>query len=167
MIRLAAVALGLASGVRKLHRTSKESLDLVVTCTGSTIQCNGAQCCPGIPETNYLNFPCPNAPAGWNNCEGPAPGNPSPSPPSPSPPGPPSTGGGCCRFEADCGDCGEDGTGWCHQSASNCEVCTGVFDPSASAPSCGGSPSPPGPSPPGPPAPPGPTPPAPAGTPVE
>merc|ERR1719277_1720238 len=62
----------------------------------------------------------------------------------------------CCRFEADCGDCGEDGTGWCHQSADNCVVCTGVFDPSGSAPSCGGSPSPPGPSPP-----------APVGTPVE
>merc|ERR1711972_1229682 len=30
--------------------------------------------------------------------------------------------GGCCRFGADCGDCGEDGTGWCHQSASNCTV---------------------------------------------
>jgi len=44
--------------------------------------------------------------------------------------------GGCCRFGADCGDCGEDGTGWCHQSASNCAVCTGSFDSSASAPSC-------------------------------
>merc|ERR1719464_2596196 len=36
--------------------------------------------------------------------------------------------GGCCKFESNCGDCGEDGTGWCHQSAENCEVCTGVFD---------------------------------------
>jgi len=47
--------------------------------------------------------------------------------------------GGCCRFGADCGDCGEDGTGWCHGSASNCATCTGSFDPSGSAPSCGAS----------------------------
>jgi len=44
--------------------------------------------------------------------------------------------GGCCRFGADCGDCGEDGTGWCHESASNCAECTGSFDPGASAPGC-------------------------------
>merc|ERR1719429_126579 len=44
--------------------------------------------------------------------------------------------GGCCRFGADCGDCGEDGTGWCHQSSSNCAQCTGSFDPSGSAPGC-------------------------------
>merc|ERR1712084_75825 len=42
-------------------------------------------------------------------------------------------GGGCCRFEADCGDCGDDGTGWCHESASNCAQCTGNFDPGAPA----------------------------------
>merc|ERR1719330_2316396 len=75
-------------------------------------------------------------------------GSPSPSP-SPG-------GGGCCRFEADCGDCGEDGTGWCHLSSSNCATCTGVFDPSAPSPGCnGGGPGPgPGPSPPSPPSPP-------------
>merc|ERR1719412_788268 len=63
-------------------------------------------------------------------------------------------GGGCCRFEADCGDCGEDGTGWCHQSAGNCAQCTGTFDPAGSPPAgCGGggggnpSPSPPAPQP--------------------
>merc|ERR1712117_2221 len=56
-------------------------------------------------------------------------------------------GGGCCMFGADCGDCGLDGTGWCHQSASNCATCTGSFNPSASAPNCngGGSPAPPTP----------------------
>merc|ERR1719221_2062397 len=43
---------------------------------------------------------------------------------------------GCCMFGADCGDCGEDGTGWCHESASNCEQCTGSFDASAEAPNC-------------------------------
>merc|ERR1740121_2982593 len=32
------------------------------------------------------------------------------------------------------GGCGEDGTGWCHQSASNCATCTGSFDPSGPAP---------------------------------
>merc|ERR1719343_1004885 len=65
-------------------------------------------------------------------------------------------------FEADCGDCGEDGTGWCHESASNCEICTGTFDPSAEAPNCvPGAPSPsPPPSPPAP-SPPAPSPPAP------
>merc|ERR1719413_313548 len=58
-------------------------------------------------------------------------------------PAPPPGSGGCCRFGADCGDCGDDGTGWCHQSAANCDVCTGTFDPSGSAPSCGSNPSPP------------------------
>merc|ERR1712012_422241 len=62
--------------------------------------------------------------------------------PAPSPSPGPSPGEGCCRFGADCGECGEDGTGWCHQSASNCAVCTGSFDSSASAPSCGGGGSP-------------------------
>jgi len=47
-----------------------------------------------------------------------------------------SGGGGCCKFGADCGDCGDDGTGWCHLSASNCATCTGSFDPSAPAPGC-------------------------------
>merc|ERR1719414_336921 len=59
----------------------------------------------------------------------------------------PTPSGGCCRFGADCGDCGEDGTGWCHQSASNCAECTGSFDSSASAPNCGGVPTPPSPTP--------------------
>merc|ERR1712183_1014647 len=69
----------------------------------------------------------------------PAPGPPTPpTPPSPSPPGPaPPAAGGCCRFGDDCGDCGDDNTGWCHQSAANCEVCTGTFDASSPAPSCG------------------------------
>merc|ERR1719464_1795751 len=58
--------------------------------------------------------------------------------------------GGCCMFGDDCGDCGLDGTGWCHESASNCAECTGSFNPSASAPNCngGGSPAPTPPSPP-------------------
>merc|ERR1719479_568450 len=45
---------------------------------------------------------------------------------------------GCCRFGEDCGDCGKEGTGWCHESASNCATCTGSFDPSGPAPWCGG-----------------------------
>merc|ERR1712083_345231 len=32
---------------------------------------------------------------------------------------------GCCKFGNDCADCGEDGTGWCHQSPGNCAVCGG------------------------------------------
>jgi len=52
----------------------------------------------------------------------------------------PGSGQGCCKFGADCGDCGEDGTGWCHESASNCALCTGTFDPSAAAPACVGEP---------------------------
>merc|ERR1711992_215235 len=63
-----------------------------------------------------------------------------------------SPGGGCCRFGADCGDCGEDGTGWCHQSASNCATGTGIFDPTGTPPpGCGGSPTPGPPAPPPPP----------------
>jgi len=87
------------------------------------------------------------------------------SPPGPSPPG----SGGCCRFGADCGDCGEDGTGWCHGSAGNCATCTGSFDSSGPSPSCGGdgTPSPsPNPSPNPSPSPTPPTPQAPAGSPV-
>merc|ERR1711920_1210682 len=45
-----------------------------------------------------------------------------------------------------CGDCGPNGEGWCHKSASNCAACAGSFGSSASAPSCSGSPSPPPPS---------------------
>merc|ERR1712051_1169477 len=64
--------------------------------------------------------------------------HPIPTPSVPTPSG----GGGCCKFGADCGDCGNDGTGWCHQSASNCATCTGTFDSSAASPSCNGSPTP-------------------------
>merc|ERR1719464_1527882 len=87
--------------------------------------------------------------------------NDGPAPPSPGP-APPASGG-CCKFGADCGDCGDDSTGWCHQSAANCEVCTGTFDASAPAPSCNGDAPAPVPTPPAPPTPPSPvpTPPAP------
>jgi endoglucanase len=54
----------------------------------------------------------------------------------------PGPSGGCCKFGADCGDCGEDGTGWCHQSAGNCAVCTGSFDSGAGSPSCSGGSAP-------------------------
>merc|ERR1719384_1629713 len=57
--------------------------------------------------------------------------------PSPVPaPVPTPVGDGCCRFGADCGDCGNDGTGWCHMSAENCDVCTGNFDPIGFGPNC-------------------------------
>jgi endoglucanase len=48
------------------------------------------------------------------------------------------SGGGCCKFEGSstCGDCGDDGTGWCHGSANNCNTCTGTFDDSAQKPAC-------------------------------
>merc|ERR1711920_676968 len=76
-----------------------------------------------------------------------------PPPPTPSPTPTPTPGGGCCKFGGACGDCGDDGTGWCHASASNFAVGTGTYDSGASAPSCsgGGNPSPspsPSPSPP-------------------
>merc|ERR1719436_1026184 len=81
--------------------------------------------------------------------DGPAPPSPGPAPPSPGP-APPGSGG-CCKFGADCGDCGDDNTGWCHQSAANCEICTGTFDSTADSPSCDGSPDPvPSPNPPAP-----------------
>merc|ERR1712183_398027 len=86
--------------------------------------------------------------------------NDGPAPPSPPGPAPPAAGG-CCRFGDDCGDCGDDNTGWCHQSAANCEVCTGSFDASAPAPSCETDPAP-APAPPTPPTPPSPSPPGPA-----
>merc|ERR1719400_209246 len=88
--------------------------------------------------------------------------NDGPAPPSPGP-APPASGG-CCKFGADCGDCGDDNTGWCHQSAANCEICTGTFDASAPAPSCNGDAPAPVPTPPMPPSP-SPVPPAPSPTP--
>merc|ERR1712242_221133 len=91
--------------------------------------------------------------------------NNGPAPPSPGP-APPASGG-CCKFGADCGDCGDDNTGWCHQSAANCEICTGTFDASAAAPSCNGDAPAPVPTPPTPPTPPSPSPvPAPSPGPV-
>merc|ERR1712045_168536 len=82
---------------------------------------------------------------------GPAPPSPGPAPPSPA-------SGGCCKFGPDCAGCGDDNTGWCHQSAANCEICTGTFDASAPAPSCSGDAPAPVPTPPTPPTPPSPSP---------
>merc|ERR1712232_322291 len=42
-----------------------------------------------------------------------------------------------CKWGNACGDCGDDGTGWCHRSADNCAACTGTFDPSTPTPDCG------------------------------
>lgn len=65
--------------------------------------------------------------AGQTSCGGG--GSPSPSPPSPG-------GNGCCMFGDACGSCGHDGTGWCHQSAANCGVCTGRWESAREAPVC-------------------------------
>jgi len=35
--------------------------------------------------------------------------------------------GMCCLFGGTCGDAGDDGSGWCHDNASNCAQCTGTF----------------------------------------
>merc|ERR1712061_775317 len=43
---------------------------------------------------------------------------------------------GCCKFGNDCADCGEDGTGWCHQSPGNCAVCGGWMDGGAPLHNC-------------------------------
>jgi len=45
-------------------------------------------------------------------------------------------GSGCCTFGGGCGDCGDDGTGWCHQSPDNCATCTGSWDGGAETPAC-------------------------------
>jgi len=67
------------------------------------------------------------------------PPSPPPSPPSggvPSPPpSPPSGGSGCCQHNGVC-NCGNDGTGWCNDSPSNCGVCNGSWDPAGAAPTC-------------------------------
>lgn len=64
-------------------------------------------------------------------------GTPSPTP-SPSPPRPPPLpgGNGCCKWGGACGDCGNDGNGWCHRSSANCGKCTGSWDSRGRAPSC-------------------------------
>merc|ERR1711974_573006 len=56
--------------------------------------------------------------------------------PSPTPSPTPVGGSGCCKWGGDCGDCGNDGSGWCHQSSSNCAACAGYFDSGAQAPAC-------------------------------
>eukprot|EP00928_Gymnodinium_smaydae_P007977 TRINITY_DN12863_c0_g2_i3.p1 TRINITY_DN12863_c0_g2~~TRINITY_DN12863_c0_g2_i3.p1 ORF type:complete len:560 (+),score=17.19 TRINITY_DN12863_c0_g2_i3:69-1682(+) len=101
--------------------------DLTGWCHKSSANCD---VCTGVYD--------PSAPA--PQCGGSAP-SPTPARPSPVPRPTPSTatGGGCCKFGGDCGDCGDDLTGWCHKSSANCDVCTGDFDPSAQAPQCGGS----------------------------
>merc|ERR1740121_2775835 len=94
-MRLAQIAFGLTACANGARKVKREDVGVaVVACPGSTnpdVMCNRNQCCPGIMETNYMNFPCPNAQPGWNGCETTAPGgNPSPPPPpSPGPPPPP------------------------------------------------------------------------------
>merc|ERR1712039_1054815 len=138
------------------HQIWTQCADVKITATGSPspIPLPGGGCCK---FGSFCGDCGPNG-AGWchksaSNCaacegsfdsSGIAPscsGSPSPSPPSTSAPAPP-TGGGCCKFGSNCGDCGTDGTGWCHLSASNCAACSGSFDSSANAPSCSGSHSP-------------------------
>eukprot|EP00449_Zooxanthella_nutricula_P052117 CAMPEP_0198580250 /NCGR_PEP_ID=MMETSP1462-20131121/122613_1 /TAXON_ID=1333877 /ORGANISM="Brandtodinium nutriculum, Strain RCC3387" /LENGTH=104 /DNA_ID=CAMNT_0044311595 /DNA_START=70 /DNA_END=381 /DNA_ORIENTATION=+ len=53
------------AGLIQVHPPSRH-----VPCPGDTVQCAGAQCCPGINETDWKTFPCPSAPADWNACEG-------------------------------------------------------------------------------------------------
>jgi beta-glucanase (GH16 family) len=45
---------------------------------------------------------------------------------------------GCCKNKSgdSCKDCGNDGSGWCHNSASNCGQCNGRFDSAAPSPGC-------------------------------
>jgi len=54
----------------------------------------------------------------------------------PKPQSPSGPGGGCCKFGADCGDCGNDGSGWCHAQSFNCDACGGSWDASSPRPSC-------------------------------
>merc|ERR1712151_1404112 len=68
-------------------------------------------------------------------------GTPAP-PPTPRPTPAPTPSSGCCAWGGGCGDCGDDGTGWCHMSASNCATCTGSYNAGASRPSCPPTPLP-------------------------
>jgi len=71
--------------------------------------------------------------------------SPTPTPPTPSPTPAPTrrrrtaVSKGCCKWGGNCGDCGNDGSGWCHKSSSNCRQCTGYFDANARAPVCSAS----------------------------
>jgi len=62
---------------------------------------------------------------------------PTPFPTLPPSPTPSPAGNGCCKWGGNCGDCGNDGSGWCHQSASNCQACTGWWDGNDRRPVCG------------------------------
>merc|ERR1712187_692514 len=138
------------------HQIWTQCADVKITATGSPSPSpappTGGGCCKfgsycgdcGTDGTGWCHLSASNCAActGSFDSGASAPscsGSPSPSPPSTSAPAP---GGGCCKFGSSCGDCGSDGTGWCHSSASNCAACTGSFDSGASAPSCSGSHSP-------------------------
>mmetsp|Transcript_22146 Transcript_22146/g.55424 ORF Transcript_22146/g.55424 Transcript_22146/m.55424 type:complete len:302 (+) Transcript_22146:94-999(+) len=41
-----------------------------VQCPGSGKMCSGDQCCPGVPETDNISFPCPSAAPSFQGCEG-------------------------------------------------------------------------------------------------
>merc|ERR1712013_579648 len=46
---------------------------------------------------------------------------------------------GCCSWDgSSCGDCGDDGNGWCHESSANCATCGGNLI-SKQPPQCPGS----------------------------
>jgi len=95
-------------------------------------------------EGDYVlqwRWDCEQTPQVWNSCADISIHTQLPPYPTPAPTFAPTpvTHGGCCRFGSSCGDCGTDGTGWCHLSASNCAVCSGSFDSRARAPSCSGA----------------------------
>merc|ERR1712232_143181 len=39
-----------------------------VPCPGSGQMCDGNMCCPGVPETRGLSFPCPSADSTFCTC---------------------------------------------------------------------------------------------------
>ena len=81
------------------------------TCPGSGIACHGDQCCNGFAGSSGLTFPCPNAPEGWNECQGTFPANQS--------------SGGCCYADG-CNSCNPAGH-WCDSESKCTGECKGSW----------------------------------------
>jgi len=56
--------------LRSVNESEQELLTAAAgTCPGTGVACSGNECCPGYDGTFGLTIPCPDADAGWNECQ--------------------------------------------------------------------------------------------------
>jgi len=94
-------------------------------CTGSCLGWTLVYDAPGACAKCYLKYGHLAPISDWKYDDNVISGLNSPTPVSPW---------SCCKWGPDCGDCGADGTGWCHESPANCATCGGRFDSRNSPP---------------------------------